>query len=72
MSKQTQQSAAGGVGFFGWLALIFITLKLCGVITWPWWIILAPLWGPVAFVLALAVILLVVAGICLGVAKLLS
>lgn len=60
MSKQTQQSAAGGVGFFGWLALIFITLKLCGVITWPWWIVLAPIWG--VFATVLAVVFLVVLG----------
>ena len=26
------------------LALIFITLKLCGVITWSWWWVLSPLW----------------------------
>ena len=32
----------------GWFAsvltLIFITLKLCGVITWSWLWILSPLW----------------------------
>ncbi len=37
-------SASGGVGFFGLLTLIFITLKLCGVIAWSWWLVLAPLW----------------------------
>lgn len=42
-----------GVGFLGTLALIFITLKLAGVINWSWWWVLAPLW--------------VVPAICLGV-----
>lgn len=31
------------------LALLFITLKLCNVITWSWWWVTLPLWGPVAF-----------------------
>jgi hypothetical protein len=30
------------------LLLAFIVLKLCGVITWSWWWVLAPLWIPVA------------------------
>lgn len=28
--------ATGGVGFGGLLGLIFIVLKLCKVINWPW------------------------------------
>ena len=42
------------------LALIFITLKLTGVITWPWLAVLAPLWIP--FVLAALVMVLVLIG----------
>lgn len=46
------------VGFWGALALIFITLKLTNMITWSWWIVLAPLLaGPV---LALIVFLLAI------------
>ena len=33
-----------GGGFLGLLTLLFITLKLCGVIAWSWWWVLAPLW----------------------------
>jgi hypothetical protein len=33
-----------GIGFFGLLAIIFITLKLCNVITWSWWLVLMPIW----------------------------
>ena len=40
-------SEAGGIGFFGLLALIFIVLKLLGVITWSWIWVLAPIWIPV-------------------------
>ncbi|QEQ94889.1 hypothetical protein pEaSNUABM56_00090 [Erwinia phage pEa_SNUABM_56] len=37
--------------FFGWLALAFIVLKLCGVITWSWWLVLLPLYWVVALIL---------------------
>lgn len=31
------------------LLLIFITLKLCGVIHWSWWWVLSPFWIPCVF-----------------------
>lgn len=34
----------------------FIVLKLCKVIGWSWWWVLAPAWVPVALVLLFAVI----------------
>lgn len=34
------------VGIAPVLFLIFMTLKLCGVITWSWWIVTMPLWLP--------------------------
>ena len=33
------------VGFLGLLCIAFITLKLCGVITWSWWWVTSPMWG---------------------------
>lgn len=51
----------GGVGFCGLLAIVFITLKLCGVIDWAWWIVLAPLWVPFAFVVIVLTIVKLVA-----------
>ena len=48
------------IGFTGLLTLIFIVLKLCGVIAWSWWWVLSPLWIPVA--IALVVVLLVFLG----------
>ena len=32
------------LGCFSILGLIFITLKLIGVITWSWWLVTLPLW----------------------------
>lgn len=52
MSK-TSSGSSGGIGFGGLLTIVFITLKLCGVIDWSWWWVLAPLWGSVVVVLAI-------------------
>lgn len=41
---------SNGIGFFGLLAIVFITLKLTGYIAWSWWWVLAPLWIPFALV----------------------
>ena len=38
-----------GIGFCGLLAIVFIVLKLCGVIAWSWVWVLAPIWIPIAF-----------------------
>ena len=46
------------IGFLGLLALIFITLKLCGVIAWHWVWVLAPLWAIPAIQLLVVVGLL--------------
>jgi hypothetical protein len=45
----------GGLGLCSVLFLIFLILKLTRVITWSWWIVTLPMWGPVAlFVLLTA------------------
>ena len=42
--NNTKVNVSVGGGFLGLLTLLFITLKLCGVIAWSWWWVLAPLW----------------------------
>ena len=32
------------IGIFGLLGIIFVTLKLCGVITWSWLWVTSPFW----------------------------
>jgi len=48
-------SSRGGVGFFGLLTIVFITLKLTNVIGWSWWWVLSPLWGAFLLMSALLV-----------------
>ena len=40
----------GHLSFDVLLTLVFITLKLCGVITWSWLWVLSPLWIPAVFI----------------------
>ncbi len=56
----SKESAGGGIGFFGILGLIFITLKLCGVINWSWIWVLAPLWIPAAITFTMSVLIAII------------
>ncbi|MCS4266624.1 hypothetical protein [Serratia sp. BIGb0163] len=61
MNKETKK---GGLGFLSILALIFITLKLMGYITWSWWWVTAPLWGlPAVIIIALAIMFMFVGAV---------
>lgn len=56
---KTSQSFPLGIILF----LIFMTLKLCGVIAWSWWWITAPIWGPLLVVLLIFAIVMAVCSI---------
>lgn len=59
--SENKNVSSGGIGFVGVLQIVFIVLKLCGVINWAWWIVLAPLWGSAALtIIMIAVILILV------------
>lgn len=46
--EESKTNEAGGVTLLGLLTIVFIVLKLIGVINWSWWWVLAPLWIPSA------------------------
>ena len=48
-----QETTNNGIGLGGVLLIVFITLKLCKVITWSWWWVLAPIWMPFALVVTI-------------------
>lgn len=54
-----KKTSTGGIGFCGLLTIAFIVLKLCHVIEWSWWWVLAPTWIPIV----LALILLLIAAL---------
>lgn len=53
---QVVQENSGGVGFFGLLTIVFIVLKLIGVIDWSWFWVLSPVLLPIILVVGIAVI----------------
>jgi hypothetical protein len=43
-NNNTSSSSSSGIGFTGLLTVLFIALKLTGVIAWSWWWVLSPIW----------------------------
>lgn len=41
------------------LGLTFIILRLCNVITWSWWWVLAPFWAPIALIIVFLLAIIV-------------
>lgn len=60
----TGTATEGGVGFLGLLTLLFIALKLTGVIAWSWLWVLAPIWIPTAILLGIIACILGFVVIC--------
>lgn len=50
-------SKSGGISFGGLLTIVFIILKLCGVINWSWIWVLSPIWIGVALIIIFSIII---------------
>ena len=61
-NNNTNNTTKVGATFCELLGIAFIILKLCGVITWSWGWVLAPIWIPwaVALVLWVAVVIKII------------
>jgi hypothetical protein len=51
--SMSDNNTSGGIGFIGLLAILFIGLKLGGIISWSWLWVLAPIWVPLGLVLVM-------------------
>jgi hypothetical protein len=60
MSNNNSTASSGGIGFFGLMFLILMTLKLTNYIDWSWWWVTAPLWGGFALILLIILIVIVI------------
>jgi hypothetical protein len=58
--SNSNSSSSGGVGFFGLMFLILMTLKLTNYIDWSWWWVTAPLWGGFALIFIILVIVAII------------
>ena len=61
----TKEYTIRGISFFNLLAIAFIVLKLCGVITWSWlWVL-----SPILLGVAIEIIILLIIFVCWLVAR---
>lgn len=57
MEKKTETRV--GLGFAEALTLLFIALRLCGVIDWPWVWVLSPIWITLLIMVMLSLLIMV-------------
>lgn len=59
-SNNNRSSAAGGgLNILGVVEIVFIILKLLGIINWSWWIVLIPLWIDLGITLLVILVIIV-------------
>ena len=57
MSKESKSS---GLGISAVLQIVFLVLKLTGLIDWSWWLVLVPLWTDIGFGLLFIILALII------------
>lgn len=53
-------NSSAGIGITGVLGIVFIVLKLVGVINWPWVWVLSPFWIGILLWIVFVIIILIV------------
>lgn len=56
-------SYPSGIGFWGLLQIVFIVLKILGIINWSWWLVLIPVWISVLSFLIVFIIMFIASGL---------
>lgn len=59
-SSNNNTTVSGGIGFTGLLTIVFIVLKLCGVINWSWIWVFSPMWLSAALCIAIFVFIVMI------------
>lgn len=57
----SKQGSGFHLGFSTVLFVVFLVLKLAGLIAWSWWWVTAPLWIPAAFAIVVIGITVMIA-----------
>lgn len=52
---KNEHTTVKGISTTGAIGIVFIVLKLIGVISWSWWWVLSPFWIPFCIGLIIAV-----------------
>ena len=59
-SSNNNTTVSGGIGFSGLLTIVFIVLKLCGVINWSWIWVFSPMWISATLCVAIFVFIVMI------------
>ena len=54
---------SGGVGILSLFLVLFVGLKLSGIISWSWWFVFSPVWFPIVIIFAGFLIYLIARGL---------
>lgn len=60
-SEKSSSSSSSGIGFFGLLTIVFITLKLLGVIDWSWWLVFIPVYVSIGLFIFWVIVAIIIA-----------
>ena len=60
MNKEVKFNTSGFGYLSSLLTVAFVVLKLCGVISWSWFMVFLPIIIDIAFIVLVAIILLIV------------
>lgn len=52
-----KETKTASLGFAEALTILFVALKLCGVIDWPWLWVISPIWITLLIVVFIAVLI---------------
>lgn len=55
-SYGSSNNSGGGTSTLTILQVVFIVLKLCGLIDWSWWAVLIPLWISLALIALIVIV----------------
>ena len=55
-----KESKSSGLGISAVLQIVFLILKLTGLIDWSWWLVLVPLWVDIGFGLLFIILALII------------
>lgn len=58
--NSNRNSSSSGIGICGVLTIVFVVLKLIGVINWSWLWVLCPLWIDLLLTIIVAVIIVII------------
>lgn len=60
MSNKRNSSSSSRIGILGVLQIVFLVLKLTGLITWSWAVVLIPLWISLVMLVIFLIVTIIV------------